>query len=64
MRTALPAFLVVMALAWPALAEDQVPPPSMAEQGMAMFDSGKLLVNIAEGKSLSSVLAMPSCRDP
>src|ERR1700733_5317016 len=43
MRSVLPAFLASMALAWPALADDQAPPPSMAEQGMAMFDSGKLL---------------------
>src|ERR1700733_2200416 len=43
MRSVLPAFLASMALAWPALADDQAPPSSMAEQGMAMFDSGKLL---------------------
>jgi len=43
MRTALPAFLVAMALAWPAVAGRSGSSAFDGEQGMAMFDSGKLL---------------------
>ena len=52
MRSVLPAFLASMALAWPALADDQAPPSSMAEQGMAMFDSGKLLATGGADKTI------------
>jgi hypothetical protein len=43
MRSVPVALMICATLVFPALAEDQPPPPSILDQGVALFDSGKLL---------------------